>query len=121
VADVETRAAVESLEAAVELATARAEGSGGSAWGSTGVKTMAFAGAVTLVPGTVYNVVVLFNGTATTLAFISAATVAAANAGLTASILRWAINGTGATKLPNAFTPSSNSNTSARSYWCALS
>ena len=94
-----------------------------AAWGTTGLKTMALATPITMVPGTVYYVVSLASFTGTAIVWASGAPQAVANAGLAGANLRWSVNGTGATSLPSSFTPSSNQTGSGgtRTYWFALS
>jgi hypothetical protein len=89
-------------------------------WNSNGVKTMALAKQVTLTRGSVYYVALLFNGTASTLAFRIFGQALTANAGLAGATLLWSSNGTG-TKLPASFAPGSNVQTNNLTNWVALS
>lgn len=97
----------------------------GSAWGSTGLKSMAITGGPVSVPGTLGGFVwiaALQNATGranwggTTLS-LAAAT---ANAGTTAATSRYGSILTGQTTLPGSFTPASITQ-QLRPYWGALS
>lgn len=93
-----------------------------SAWGSTGLKTMALSGGpFTLTPGN-YYVALLQNGSAN-VAFLRGGGVGGEsqvlNAGLTASTARFATSGSGVTSL-GAITMSSNTLASV-GFWAGLS
>jgi hypothetical protein len=95
-------------------------------WNSTGEKTMALATPITVAKGSVIYVVVLFNGTASTLVMrqFGGGTLGSTggNLGLAGATLRWATNGaTGVTKLPASFSPATNATTSSLSLFVALS
>lgn len=93
-----------------------------TAWGTTGVKTMALTTSVKLKTGQTYFVALLSNGT-TPASFVrgSATGVATPNALLSAASYRFCTNGTGLTALPASLTLSSNSASGAQTYWVALS
>lgn len=94
------------------------------AWVSTGLSTATFTSAIDVTPG-LYWIATLANGS-TAPAFRMAtggnlaAFIAAANAGLSASTLRMAVNGTSQTSLPSPITPASNSGTNSLAIWSAL-
>ncbi len=92
-----------------------------TAWGSTGLKTMALTSGVAVTAGTDYWVAFLSNGTTPPKFTQAAGTVVTANAGLTTSTYRFATNGTGQTSMPGSIAPASNTGTNAVTMWVALS
>lgn len=91
-----------------------------SAWGSSGVKTMAVATPKTLTAGQTYYLALLSVGT-TPPTFSRASSGDPLNVGLSGATLNFAVNGVAATKLPNTITPGSNSATGAIGTWLGLS
>ena len=91
-----------------------------SAWASSGLKTMALAGAP--FTGTWPWVAASFvtNG-GTVPTFAAGGLVALANAGATGANLIFATNGSGASSVPTSLTYSSNSTTNAHSFWAGVS
>ncbi len=94
------------------------------AWLSTGLSTATFTSAIDLTPG-MYWIATLANGSTGPAFRMSgggnlAAFIAAANAGLSASTLRMAVNGTSQTSMPSPITPASNSGTNSLAIWSAL-
>ena len=88
---------------------------------SSGSKALALATPVTLVPGSVYYVALLFNGGASTLEYeLFGSSASFGNQGLGATGLRWSVNGTTAASLPSSIVPGSNTGTGALTHWVAL-
>jgi hypothetical protein len=87
---------------------------------ATGELVAPFATKPVLVADDVYYLVLLYEGSSLELAG-APAPLGLANVGMTGAALRWASNGTGATKLPFSITPASNVATNAVPFWAALS
>lgn len=98
-----------------------ATGDQATAWLTGGLQTMALATPIVMTPGLRYYVVMLSVGSGPPTFVVGATTIACVVAGTSGASLRFGTASRTATKLLNAFTPSSNVTTSGRSYWVALS
>ncbi len=97
-----------------------ATGDMSTTWNGTGAKAMPLATSITTTLGTSYYVVLLFNGNATVPAFENFGNITVANSNLSAANFRWSTASTAAASLSSSFTPSSNLQTTALTYWVAL-
>jgi hypothetical protein len=90
--------------------------------GSTGVKTIALTSPITVTAGADYYVAILAVGTTTPkFAGTSSSTASAVNAGLSASLDRFCVNGSGLSAMPSSLTLTSNTGTGSFPIWVALS
>jgi hypothetical protein len=95
-----------------------------TAWGTSGLKTMALTAPVTLQGGRDYYIGVLSNsaaGTAAVFVRTNSGTTTTPNANLSNALQRFSVNGTGQTALPASVTLTSNTGTGAQPFWVAMS
>lgn len=90
-------------------------------WNSTGFKTMALNTAVNLRAGADYYVAIIAVGTTPPALLRGATAISTLNAGQSAALQRFSVNGTGLTAAPSSITPGSNSAVGAVSIWVAMS
>jgi parallel beta-helix repeat protein len=93
-----------------------------TAWGSTGLKTMALTAGVTLTAGADYYIAFLSVGTTPPkFAQTGVGSFLEVNVGLGSTVLRFCTNVTGQTAMPSSLTLSSNSGSGALTIWVGLS
>jgi hypothetical protein len=90
-------------------------------WNTADIYQMSLTSSTAITAGQTYYVALLAVGTTPPKFAQGPSSAKAANVGLTGASLRFATNGTSQTSLPSTRTMSSNTATSAVTFWCALS